>query len=223
MPTSSRFSEVEIPCGEVVLEGDLTVPGGACGIVLFAHGSGSSRRSPRNRYVAEQIKKVGLGTLPFDLLTTQEAHTEAFTLELRFNIPFLTASLHMATCWVRENPSLSGLDIGYFGASTALAAATDDPSIKAAISRGGRTDLAGTKVENVRAATLLIVGALDQPVIQWNRETFELLTCEKSTEVVKGATHLFVEQGALETVSELAAHWFNHHLKNSDDNKLYIS
>jgi dienelactone hydrolase len=216
VPTSSRFNEVEIPCGEVVLEGDLTVPAGARGIVLFAHGSGSSRRSPRNRYVAEQINKVGLGTLLFDLLTPREARAEVFTGEMRFNIPFLTARLRAATRWVRENPSMSGLDIGYFGASTgaaaALAAATDDLGIKAIISRGGRTDLAGTKVENLRAATLLIVGALDQPVIQWNRETFERLTCEKRIEIVNGATHLFEEEGALETVSELAATWFKRHL-----------
>lgn len=221
MPTG--FSEVEIPCGETDLDGDLTIPAGARGIVLFAHGSGSSRRSPRNQYVAEQINKVGLGTLLFDLLTPREAREEAFTGELRFNIPLLTARLRGATHWIRENPSLAGLNIGYFGASTgaaaALAAATDDPGIKAIISRGGRTDLAGTRVENVRAATLLIVGSLDQPVIRWNRETYDRLTCEKRISIIEGASHLFEEPGKLEAVAKLAASWFKQHLNSPEDDK----
>lgn len=222
MPTG--FREAEIPCGEADLEGDLTMPAGARGIVLFAHGSGSSRRSPRNQYVAEQINKAGLGTLLFDLLTPREARVDAFTCALRFNIPFLTARLRGATDWVRENPSLGGLQVGYFGASTgaaaALAAATDDPGIKAVISRGGRTDLAGTKVENVRAATLLIVGGLDHPVIRWNRETFDRLTCEKRFSIIEGASHLFEEPGKLEEVAKLAASWFKQHLNSPEDDAL---
>ena len=223
VPMSSRFSEVEIPCGEVLLEGDLTVPAGARGIVLFVHGSGSSRRSPRNRYVAEQINDAGVGTLLFDLLTPGEARAEAYTGELRFNIPFLTDRLRAATRWVREHPSLGGLKIGYFGASTgaaaALAAATDDPEIRALISRCGRTDLAGTKVENVRAATLLIVGGLDYPVILWNLETFERLSCEKRFSIIDGASHLFEEPGKLEEVAVLAASWFKQHLHSTDDDE----
>lgn len=220
---TTGFSEVEIPWGEVNLEGDLTIPAGAPGIVLFVHGSGSSRRSPRNQYVADQINKAGLGTLLFDLLTPKEARAEAYTGELRFNIPFLTARLRAATRWVRENPSMGGLQIGYFGASTgaaaALAAATDDPGIKAIISRGGRTDLAGTKVENVRAATLLLVGGLDHPVIRWNRETFDRLTCEKRFSIIDGASHLFEEPGKLEEVAGLAASWFKQHLNSADDDE----
>ncbi len=214
--TSSRFREVLIPCGETRLEGDLTVPYGARGIVVFAHGSGSSRRSSRNRFVAEQINVLGLATLLFDLLTPWEAEAEASTGELRFNIPFLAGRLRDATRWVREEPSLDGLGIGYFGSSTgaaaALAAATDDPSIGAIVSRGGRTDLAGTEVENVRAATLLIGGGLDYMVIRWNKETYDRLRCEKRISIVEGASHLFEEPGKLEEVAELAASWFKLHL-----------
>ena len=217
MPT--KFSEVEVSCGEVDLEGDLTIPAGAQGVVLFAHGSGSSRRSPRNRYVAEQINASGLGTLLFDLLTPQEAMAEVHTGELRFNIPFLASRLRDATRWVREQSSLEALRIGYFGSSTgaaaALAAATDDPAIAAVVSRGGRTDLAGTQVENVQAATLLIVGALDHPVIRWNQETFDRLTCEKRFSIIEGASHLFEEPGKLEHAAELAASWFKLHLNPS--------
>lgn len=216
VPTSSRFSEVRIPCGDAWLEGDLTVPYGARGIVVFAHGSGSSRRSSRNRFVAEQINDLGLATLLFDLLTPGEAKAEEHTGELRFNIPFLAGRLRDATRWIREEPSLGGLKIGYFGSSTgaaaALAAATDDPTIAAVVSRGGRTDLAGTEVENVRASTLLIVGGLDYPVISWNKETYRRLSCEKRISIVEGASHLFEEPGKLEEVAELAASWFKLHL-----------
>ena len=219
LPAESR--EVRIPCGGVWLDGDLTVPDGAQGIVLFAHGSGSSRRSSRNRFVAEQMNGVGLGTLLFDLLTPEEAEAEAYTGELRFNIPFLAGRLRDATRWVREDPdaSLEDMRIGYFGSSTgaaaALASATDDPAIGAVVSRGGRTDLAGTEVEKVRAATLLIVGGLDDPVIRWNQETYDRLSCEKRISIVEGASHLFEEPGTLEKVAELAASWFNHHLNPS--------
>jgi putative phosphoribosyl transferase len=213
---SPQFREVLIPCGEVQLEGNLSVPAGAQGIVLFVHGSGSSRRSRRNRFVAEQINDIGLATLLFDLLTPQEAVAEASTGELRFNIPFLAGRLRDATRWIREEPSLDGLRIGYFGASTGAAAAlTDanyDPAIGAIVSRGGRTDLAGTEVENVRAATLLIAGGLDYMVIRWNRETYDRLLCEKRISVIDGASHLFEEPGKLEEVADLAASWFKLHL-----------
>ncbi len=213
---ASRFRKVLIPCEEAQLGGDLTVPYGAQGIVVFAHGSGSSRRSSRNRFVAEQINVLGLGTLLFDLLAPEETEAEAHTGELRFNVPFLTNRLRDATRWVREEPSLDGMRMGYFGSSTgaaaALAAATDDPAIGAIVSRGGRTDLAGTKVENVQAATLLIAGGLDFPVIRCNEETYDCLGCEKRISIVEGASHLFEEPGKLEEVAELAASWFKLHL-----------
>jgi dienelactone hydrolase len=212
------YGEVLIPCGKTRLKGDLDVPAKARGIVLFAHGSGSSRRSSRNRYVAEQINDIGLATLLFDLLTPQEAEEDYHTGELRFNIPFLAGRLRDATRWVREEASLKGLRIGYFGASTgaaaALTAASSDPAIEAVVSRGGRTDLA-TEVENVQAATLLIVGGLDRTVIRWNEETYSHLRCEKMISVVEGASHLFEEIGKLEEVAELAASWFKLYLKPS--------
>lgn len=212
------YGEVLIPYGKTQLKGDLAVPANARGIVLFAHGSGSSRRSSRNRFVAEQINDIGLATLLFDLLTPQEAEEDYHTGELRFNIPFLAGRLRDATRWVREEASLEGLKIGYFGASTgaaaALTAASSDPAIEAVVSRGGRTDLA-TEVENVQAATLLIVGGLDRTVIRWNEETYSHLRCEKMISVVEGASHLFEEIGKLEEVAELAASWFKLYLKPS--------
>lgn len=216
IPTT--YHEVLISCGKTQLKGDLAVPAKARGIVLFAHGSGSSRRSSRNRFVAEQINDIGLATLLFDLLTPQEAEEDYHTGELRFNIPFLAGRLRDATRWVREKESLEGLKIGYFGASTgaaaALTAASSDPAIEAVVSRGGRTDLA-TGVENVRAATLLIVGGLDRTVIRWNEETYGRLRCEKMISVVEGASHLFEEIGKLEEVADLAASWFKLYLKPS--------
>lgn len=213
-----RYHEVLISCGKTQLKGDLAVPAKARGIVLFAHGSGSSRRSSRNRFVAEQINDIGLATLLFDLLTPQEAEEDYHTGELRFNIPFLAGRLRDATRWVREEASLEGMKIGYFGASTgasaALTAASSDPTIEAVVSRGGRTDLA-TGVENVRAATLLIVGGLDHAVIRWNEETYGRLRCEKMISVVEGASHLFEEIGKLEEVADLAASWFKLYLKPS--------
>jgi putative phosphoribosyl transferase len=215
---SPEYVEVLIPCGKTRLKGDLVVPAKARGIVLFAHGSGSSRRSGRNRYVAEHINDIGLATLLFDLLTPEEAEEDYHTGELRFNIPFLAGRLRNATRWIREEASLKGLRIGYFGASTgaaaALTAAADDPAIEAVVSRGGRTDLA-TGVENVRAATLLIAGGLDRAVICWNEETYGRLRCEKMISVVEGASHLFEEIGKLEEVAELAASWFKLYLNPS--------
>jgi dienelactone hydrolase len=207
--------EVRIPCPEAVLEGTLTLPERPQGLVIFAHGSGSSRRSPRNRWVAEQLNERGLATLLFDLLTPAEAKAEEAGGMRRFDIPFLTKRLAAVTDWARRQPSLETLGIGYFGASTgaaaALAAAVPG-GIQAVVSRGGRTDLAGEAVSEVKAATLLIVGSLDHAVLQWNRETLDLLRCEKRLTLVEGATHLFPEPGALGRVADLAADWFVKHL-----------
>lgn len=210
-----RTMVVRIPCPGAVLTGDLTLPDDACGLVIFAHGSGSSRRSPRNRWVAGQFNERRLTTLLFDLLTPSEANADEIGGELRFDIPILTERLVAATEWARRQPSLGPLGIGYFGSSTgaaaALAAATLG-GIQAVVSRGGRTDLASDSVSSVKAATLLIVGSLDHPVVQWNRETLDLLACEKRLMLVEGATHLFPEPAALGRVADLAADWFVKHL-----------
>ena len=210
-----RTMEVRIPCPDVVLAGDFTLPDDARGVVIFAHGSGSSRRSPRNRWVAEQLNERRLATLLFDLLTPAETRAEDLGGELRFDIPFLTQRLVAVTEWVRRQPLLETLGIGYFGASTGAAAALAAAAlggIRAVVSRGGRTDLAGDSVNDVKSATLLIVGSLDHPVVQWNRETLDLLDCEKRLVLVEGATHLFPEPGALGRVADLAADWFVKHL-----------
>lgn len=190
--------------------------GGAKGLVVFAHGSGSSRMSPRNRLVAAAMHRRGLATLLFDLLTPKEAEAEARTGELRFNIPFLMGRLVDVTHWLRKEPGLQDLGIGYFGASTgaaaALAAAAELQDIQAVVSRGGRTDLAGTAATQVTAPTLLIAGGHDKPVVEWNRDTLEQLGGEKELVIIGGATHLFPEPGALEHVAELAAQWFDTHL-----------
>jgi putative phosphoribosyl transferase len=172
--------------------------------------------SPRNRFVAGEIQRKGVATLLFDLLIPQEAVAEARTGELRFDIPFLTRRLIDATRWVQQDQRVAGLRIGYFGSSTgaaaALAAAAEIPEIKAVVSRGGRTDLAGSAVERVEAATLLIVGELDGAVVGWNRETLGRLPGMKQLSIIPHATHLFEEAGALEKVAELAASWFEFHL-----------
>ncbi len=210
-----RTMKVRIACPGAVLIGDLTVPDDARGLVIFAHGSGSSRRSPRNCRVAEQLNERRLATLLFDLLTPAEARAEESGGELRFDIPFLTNRLVAVTEWARRQSLLKPLGIGYFGASTGAAAALAAAAlggIQAVVSRGGRTDLAGDAVSDVKAATLLIVGSLDHPVLQWNRETLDLLGCEKRLAQVEGATHLFPEPGALGRVADLAADWFVKHL-----------
>jgi dienelactone hydrolase len=186
------------------------------GIVLFAHGSGSSRLSPRNTYVAEILQDSGFATLLFDLLTEEEERIDAHTGELRFDIPFLTDRLVAATQWTLRQPGLHGLRIGYFGASTgaaaALSAAAQLPAVAAVVSRGGRPDLAGAALSDVRAATLLIVGGNDRQVLALNRSALAQLRAEARLEIVPGATHLFVEPGALEAVARLAADWFAAHL-----------
>lgn len=209
-------SEVEIPVGHSWLTGDLEVPAGASGLVLFAHGSGSSRNSPRNQFVAAVLREAGVGTLLFDLLTPQEELLDIQTAELRFDICLLAHRLKAATNWVMNDPQTREMPIGYFGASTGgsaalVAAAELGDHIKAVVSRGGRPDLAGSALPLVIAPTLLIVGELDSPVITVNRAALRQLRCEKRLQIVPGATHLFEEPGRLEEVGRIAADWFANH------------
>jgi dienelactone hydrolase len=195
------------------LEGDLVVPEQSSGIVLFAHGSGSSRYSPRNRHVAEVLQQSGLGTLLLDLLTPEEGEADERTAHLRFNIDLLATRLIQAVDWLSEDAATARLRIGCFGASTgaaaALVAAARRPdNVRAVVSRGGRPDLAGPALALVDAPTLLIVGGRDHSVVDLNRRAFEQLRCDKDLRVVAGATHLFEEPGALDKVAELARDWF---------------
>lgn len=205
-------SEVLIPAAEVSLQGTLTLPDNPLGIVAFAHGSGSSRHSPRNRYVAEVLHQHRIATLLFDLLTARE--DQAY--ETRFDIGLLTQRLLAALAWLGDNAETRGMKPGCFGASTgaaaALQAAARHPGIAAVVSRGGRPDLAGPQaLALVRAPTLLIVGGHDDVVIELNQQAYALLRCEKKLEVVPGATHLFEEPGTLEQAAEHAARWFQSH------------
>ena len=196
------------------------MPSGARAIVVFAHGSGSSRHSPRNRYVAGVLNQAGLATLLFDLLTPQEERVDDVTAELRFDVDLLAQRLAGATDWLIREPTAGGLRIGYFGASTgaaaALIAAAEHPErVAAVVSRGGRPDLAGLALGRVRAPTLLIVGGDDDVVIALNEDALHSLRCEKRLQIVPGATHLFEEPGTLEWAAELARDWFVHHLASS--------
>jgi putative phosphoribosyl transferase len=204
--------EVEVLAGDVRLGGTLAVPDGARGLVIFAHGSGSSRHSPRNRYVAYSLRLAGLGTLLFDLLTEEEEEEDEVTAALRFDIDFLARRLGQVTDWVFAHPGLSRMRVGYFGSSTgaaaALVAAADRPeAIASVVSRGGRPDLAGGALERVLAPTLFIVGGADDVVLELNQRALERLRAPKALEVIPGATHLFPERGALERVAEVAADW----------------
>ena len=208
---------VRVPAGAVTLEGNLDVPAGAPGVVLFAHGSGSSRHSPRNRYVAGVLRAAGLATLLVDLLTADEEEVDLETQRLRFDIGLLADRLVGATDWLAQNPHSRDLTIGYFGASTgaaaALVAAAERPdAVGAIVSRGGRPDLAGAALARVRAPTLLIVGGNDVPVIGMNQEAMAQLHVENKLEIVPGATHLFEEPGTLEEVARLARAWFERYL-----------
>jgi dienelactone hydrolase len=211
---------VRVAAGMVTVEGNLVVPEGAAGVVLFAHGSGSSRRSSRNRAVARALQERGLATLLIDLLTAEEEAVDLKTAHLRFDIRLLAGRLAGATRWLVQNAETRNFRIGYFGASTgaaaALVAAASMPqSVAAVVSRGGRPDLAGGALPHVKAPTLLIVGGDDLEVLDLNREAYARLSCEKNLEIVPHASHLFEEPGALEAVARLAGGWFIRHLAPS--------
>lgn len=212
---SIRRAEVTIPVS-VTLTGALTLPAEPHGIVLFAHGSGSTRFSPRNEFVAEKLHEANLGTLLIDLLTRQEEAIDDRTAELRFDIGLLAGRLIGATDWLSQNPETEGYQVGHFGASTgaaaALVAAAERPDVEAVVSRGGRPDLAGAALSHVKSSTLLIVGSNDEQVLELNRMAYERLRCEKRLAIVPGASHLFEEPGALEEVARLAREWFEGHL-----------
>jgi putative phosphoribosyl transferase len=215
MPTAERL--VHVPIGALELEGDLALPRGATGLVLFAHGSGSSRHSPRNRYVARQLNDAKLGTLLIDLLTPEEEMLEARTRHLRFDIDLLARRLIGAIAWLKQEPSTRAFSIGCFGASTgaaaALVAAAERPGdVGAVVSRGGRPDLAEQALERVQAPTLLIVGGDDPAVIELNRAAMRRMRAVVTLEVVPGVTHLFEEPGTLEQVANLAVEWCRRHL-----------
>ncbi|MER9970172.1 dienelactone hydrolase family protein [Mesorhizobium sp. M0060] len=208
---------VRVPAGRVTLEGNLSLPPDGHGLVLFAHGSGSSRHSPRNRYVAERLNEANLATFLVDLLTAEEERIDQVTAELRFDIGLLADRLGGVTAWLGASPDTSVLRLGYFGASTgagaALVAAAERPDQAAAVvSRGGRPDLAALALPHVRAPTLLVVGGADTQVIALNRSALAALHCEKELAIVPGATHLFEEPGALDEVADLASRWFLRHL-----------
>lgn len=211
---SDKERLVHIPAARVSLEGALAIPEGAEGIVLFAHGSGSSRKSPRNNFVAQVLRRSGLATLLMDLLTREED----MDYETRFDIDLLAERLDAATGWLRTEESTKNLRIGYFGASTGAAAALKSAAsagevIGAIVSRGGRPDLAMEALPKVKSPTLLIIGGHDELVIELNRKAYERLKAQKEMVIVPGATHLFEEPGALEEVAKLAARWFKTHLK----------
>jgi putative phosphoribosyl transferase len=211
--------QARIPAGDAILDGDLIIPCGASGIAVFAHGSGSSRHSPRNRSVARVIREAGVGSLLFDLLTREEESVDVFTRRLRFDIELLTGRLIEATRWLAGQEATRNLRVGYFGSSTGaaaalMAAARLGEQIGAVVSRGGRPDLAGDALPLVKAPTLLIVGGSDETVIELNQDAYVRLRCEKELRIIPGATHLFEEPGALELVADFAAAWFKNRLQS---------
>jgi dienelactone hydrolase len=213
-----REEELTLPSGDVRLQGTLSSPASPAGLVLFAHGSGSSRLSPRNRYVASILHGFGLATLLFDLLTQEEEELDEVTANLRFDIGLLAARLVQATDWARRSPKTQGQPLGYFGSSTgaaaALVAAAERPeAVAAVVSRGGRPDLAWNSLERVHAPTLLIVGGEDAHVLALNERAYEHMTTTRRLAIVPGATHLFEEAGALQAVARLAGEWLGDHLK----------
>jgi putative phosphoribosyl transferase len=215
------MNEVQIQAGRAVLSGNLDIPEGAVALVLFAHGSGSSRHSPRNQFVARTLNNAGLATLLFDLLTQKEEAIDMHSREHRFNIGMLAERLVHATKWTKQQEQTRGLRIGYFGSSTggaaALVAAAEIPKdAGAVVSRGGRPDLAGEALPKVQAPTLLIVGGNDDVVIELNEMARDQMRCEVKLEIVPGATHLFEEPGALEQVAKLASDWFVAHIASAN-------
>ncbi len=204
---------IQIPINSIQLEGMRAIPDGAKGLVIFAHGAGSSRLSPRNNFVAEEIRKKGVGTLLFDLLTEEEDEI----YENRFDIPLLADRLKIVTEWVKNQSETKNLNIGYFGSSTGaaaaiIAAADIGPEIKAVVSRGGRPDLAGEALSQIQSPALFMVGGNDFGVIELNQESYDMMKCEKELKIIPGATHLFEEPGTLEEVARLAAEWFKRYL-----------
>lgn len=217
LSTEVIHQEVTVSSGSAQLGGEIIIPAEAKGIVLFAHGSGSSRFSPRNQSVARVLREAGVGTLLFDLLTRSEEAVDLRTAQLRFDIDFLAQRLIDATHWLATQAETRSLRVGYFGSSTGggaalVAAAQLGRQIGAVVSRGGRPDLAGAALAQVQAPTLLIIGELDLPVIEMNEEAYEQLHCEKELKIVPRATHLFEAPGTLEEVARLAAHWFQRYL-----------
>jgi len=215
--TETMHQDVIIPAGKAELNGRLSVPQDPRGIVVFAHGSGSSRLSPRNQQVAGVLQTAGFGTLLFDLLTEREEVIDARTADYRFDIPLLGQRLVAATDWLRQQEAVRTLDVGYFGASTgaaaALIAAAERPeAVTAVVSRGGRPDLAGDALERASAPTLLVVGGLDVPVIGMNQAAQERLPGVTELVIVEGATHLFEEPGTMDQVTQLAERWFRRYL-----------
>src|SRR5438477_4547310 len=212
-----HLEEVQIQAGPAALSGNLSIPEKATALVLFVHGSGSSRHSPRNQFVARTLNNAGLGTLLFDLLTPEEEAIDARTAELRFNIKLLAERLVHATNWAKQQQETRSLRIGYFGSSTGggaalVAAAEGSQDVGAVVSRGGRPDLAGAALPKVQAPTLLIVGGEDDIVIELNEEARDHMRCKVKLEIIPGATHLFEEPGALEQVAKLASSWLVDHL-----------
>jgi dienelactone hydrolase len=214
------LEDVIVPISQGILYGTLAVPARASGVVVFAHGSGSSRFSPRNREVAGSLQHAGFGTLLFDLLTESEEVVDQRTREHRFNVPLLGERLMVVTDWLQDQAGTRDLNIGYFGASTgaaaALIAAAERPEVRAVVSRGGRPDLAGEALARVKAPTLLIVGELDTQVIQMNTDAKAHLQGTSELVIVPGATHLFEEPGAIEQVTHHAEAWFQQHLIGSE-------
>jgi len=220
--SNNRISQVQVTADNIKLEGNLIIPENPAGIVLFAHGSGSSRHSPRNQFVAQVLQEAGFATLLIDLLTLQEEEQDRYTGHLRFDINLLSQRVMGATNWLTVNPDTANLKIGYFGASTgaaaALVAAAERPlTVGAVVSRGGRPDLASSYLTHVQAPTLLIVGSRDTQVIELNRMTFSLLKGEKQIEIVPGASHLFEEPGTLGKVAQLASEWFKRYLASGKE------
>jgi putative phosphoribosyl transferase len=217
---AARNETVRLPIGgRAHLEGELRIPTAASGVVLFAHGSGSSRHSPRNQSVAHVIREAGVGTFLFDLLTRAEEAQDDLTGELRFDIEFLAQRLLAVTDWLHNYFASRKVNVGYFGASTGggaalLAAARLGPEVRAVVSRGGRPDLAGDALPLVQSPTLLVVGGADYQVLELNQAAFAQLRCEKELKVIPKATHLFEEPGTLDQVAALAAAWFRNHFES---------
>lgn len=214
---TEKSRDIEINIGSKTLHGQLAVPRGACGLVMFIHGSGSSRHSPRNQQVAAGLQQGGIATLLFDLLTPAEESFDLQTAEFRFNIPHLTQRVLEVTDWVLQQNEIGSLPIGYFGASTGaaaalVAAALRPAAVDAVVSRGGRPDLANEELPVVQAPTLLIVGGNDPETLKLNEQAIVQMRCEREMRIVPGATHLFEEPGALERVTHLARGWFKRYL-----------